>query len=83
MSTCATASAARARRSADRLQFDGIDLQAQDERGMSRLRGARMSMIFQEPMTSLNPSYTLGDQLCEALRAHRKATAAEARERAG
>ncbi|AVS63521.1 ABC transporter ATP-binding protein [Paracidovorax avenae] len=73
---------ARARRSAERLHFDGIDLQAQDERGMARLRGARMSMIFQEPMTSLNPSYTLGDQLCEALRAHGKATAAEARERA-
>ncbi|PZQ75441.1 MAG: ABC transporter ATP-binding protein [Variovorax paradoxus] len=72
----------RARRTADRLVFDGIDLQAQGERGMAKLRGARMAMIFQEPMTSLNPSYTLGDQLCEALRAHRRTTAREARERA-
>jgi len=72
----------RAVRTADRLQFDGIDLQAQSERGMARLRGARMSMIFQEPMTSLNPSYTLGDQLCEGLRTHRKVTAREARDRA-
>lgn len=73
---------AKARRSADRLAFDGIDLQAQGERGMAHLRGARMAMIFQEPMTSLNPSYTLGNQLCEALQAHRKVSGRQARERA-
>jgi len=72
----------QARRSADHLRFDGIELQGLPERAMTALRGARMAMVFQEPMTSLNPSYTLGDQLCEALRAHRRASAAQARERA-
>ena len=72
----------KAVRTADHIRFDGVDLQTLPEKGMTALRGARMAMIFQEPMTSLNPSYTLGDQLCEALRAHRKVTAAEARDRA-
>ena len=72
----------KAARSADHIRFDGVDLQSLAEREMAALRGARMAMIFQEPMTSLNPSYTLGDQLCEALRAHRKVTSAQARERA-
>jgi len=72
----------RAKRQATRLKFDGVDLQALDDRGMAKLRGNRMAMIFQEPMTSLNPSYTLGNQLCEALRQHRKVSAAQARERA-
>jgi len=72
----------KAQRSADQLRFDGIDLLGLHEREMAALRGARIAMIFQEPMTSLNPSYTLGDQLCEALRAHRRVTAAQARERA-
>ncbi len=72
----------KAQRSADHIRFAGQDLQRLKEREMARLRGARIAMIFQEPMTSLNPSYTLGDQLCEALRAHRKVSAAQARERA-
>jgi len=72
----------KAQRSAEQLRFDGIDLLGLREREMAALRGARIAMIFQEPMTSLNPSYTLGDQLCEALRAHRKVSAAQARERA-
>jgi peptide/nickel transport system ATP-binding protein len=72
----------KAQRSADHIRFAGQDLQQLREREMARLRGARIAMIFQEPMTSLNPSYTLGDQLCEALRAHRKVSAAQARERA-
>ena len=41
------------------------------ERGMARLRGDRMAMIFQEPMTSLNPAYTVGSQMTEVLRRHR------------
>jgi peptide/nickel transport system ATP-binding protein len=72
----------KAIRTADQLLLDGIDLQALSGPAMADLRGRRMSMIFQEPMTSLNPSYTLGNQLCEALLQHRKVSRAEARDRA-
>ena len=61
-----------ARRSADKLAFDGVDLLPLSDRAMSRLRGDRMAMIFQEPMTSLNPAYTVGSQMTEVLRRHRK-----------
>jgi ABC-type microcin C transport system duplicated ATPase subunit YejF len=67
---------------AARLRFEGHDIAGLDERGMARLRGNRMAMIFQEPMTSLNPVFTIGDQVGEALRVHRGLTAAEARARA-
>lgn len=50
-----------------------------DERAMRRVRGNEISMIFQEPMTSLNPVYTVGDQIGEALRFHRGLKRAEAR----
>ena len=50
-----------AARRAAALRFDGQDLATLSERAMSRLRGDRMAMIFQEPMTSLNPVYTIGD----------------------
>ncbi|MFH1804212.1 MAG: ABC transporter ATP-binding protein [Pseudomonadota bacterium] len=72
----------RAQRTADVIDFAGIDLQKADNRQMRKLRGDRMSMIFQEPMTSLNPSYTVGDQLTEALLLHRNVGKAKARERA-
>jgi peptide/nickel transport system ATP-binding protein len=72
----------RATRRADRLAFDGIDLAAAPETRMRALRGNRMAMIFQEPMTSLNPSYTIGNQLIEALRTHRSVSSDEARDRA-
>ncbi len=72
----------KARRSARKLELDGQDLTGLSERAMSDIRGDRMSMIFQEPMTSLNPAYTIGDQLTEALRRHRPVSRAEARERA-
>jgi ABC-type microcin C transport system duplicated ATPase subunit YejF len=49
---------------------------------MSDIRGNRMAMIFQEPMTSLNPAYTIGNQLEEALLRHRRASRGQARERA-
>ncbi|MGH9809253.1 MAG: ABC transporter ATP-binding protein, partial [Terriglobia bacterium] len=71
-----------ARRSATRLAFDGVDLQAADKRLMRKLRGNRMAMIFQEPMTSLNPVYTIGSQLIEALRCHETVSATVARDRA-
>jgi len=73
---------ARARRSARKLAFDGIDLLRLSERAMSDLRGNAMAMIFQEPMTSLNPCYTVGTQLTEALRRHRRVGARAARDRA-
>ena len=72
----------KAQRSAAHIRFDGVDLQQLPERKMADLRGQRMAMIFQDPMTSLNPSYTLGNQLCEALLQHRQVSHAEARERA-
>ncbi|MDH3667922.1 MAG: ABC transporter ATP-binding protein [Paracoccaceae bacterium] len=72
----------KARRQARKLELEGRDLTSLGERQMSDLRGDRMSMIFQEPMTSLNPAYTIGDQLIEAMRRHRGVSVAEARDRA-
>ena len=69
-------------RRAARLMFDGIDLMSLPERSMRKLRGNRMAMIFQEPMTSLNPAYTIGNQLTEALRCHETISAKAARDRA-
>ncbi|GJD53406.1 Glutathione import ATP-binding protein GsiA [Methylobacterium crusticola] len=62
----------------------GLDIAAlgQDSRRMQALRGGRIAMIFQEPMTSLSPLHTVGDQVTEALRLHADVSAAEARERA-
>jgi peptide/nickel transport system ATP-binding protein len=71
-----------ARRSADRIDFLGQDIRDLKEREMSRLRGVKMAMIFQEPMTSLNPSYTIGNQLEEVYLRHVSSNRAEARERA-
>jgi oligopeptide/dipeptide ABC transporter ATP-binding protein len=62
--------------------FDGTDLLRLDNTEMSELRGNRLSMIFQEPMTSLNPVFTIGDQIIEGIRRHRKIGQAEARDRA-
>ena len=70
------------KRSAERLDFDGTDLLTASPRQMRRLRGARMAMIFQEPMTSLNPSYTIGDQLAEALQLHERVSRKAALDRA-
>lgn len=55
---------------ADRMVFDGIDLQRQSKRQMRDLRGAQISMIMQDPKFSLNPVMTVGAQIAEALRAH-------------
>jgi len=51
---------------------DGIDITDYTQRNMSRLRGALFSMIFQDPMTSLNPTMTIGKQIGEAVRIHNK-----------
>ena len=52
------------------IQFDGEELVGASERRMREIRGNEISMIFQEPMTSLNPVYTVGEQIAEVLRAH-------------
>jgi oligopeptide/dipeptide ABC transporter ATP-binding protein len=62
--------------------FDGRELTRLTERELEEIRGAEISMIFQEPMTSLNPVYTVGEQIAESVRVHRGASAREARERA-
>ena len=68
--------------SAEKMEFEGHDLLKMNEKKMSRFRGAKMAMIFQEPMTSLDPCYTIGDQLTEALTEHQKVSSKEARDRA-
>ena len=65
-----------------RIIFDGQDLLRLPEREMKRIRGNRISMIFQDPMTSLNPVLTVGLQISEALAAHQDLTEAEAERRA-
>ncbi|MGQ7845592.1 ABC transporter ATP-binding protein [Granulosicoccus sp. 3-233] len=57
---------------ADRLEFEGIDLLGQTERQMRRLRGARLSMVMQDPKFSLHPVMRVGDQIAEALRCHER-----------
>ena len=57
---------------ADRLHFEGIDILAQSERQMRDIRGARISMVMQDPKFSLNPVMTVGAQIAEALVAHQK-----------
>lgn len=65
-----------------RVEFDGQNLLELDEAGMRKIRGNRISMIFQEPMTSLNPVFTIGDQIGEVFRIHQKLGRKEARQRA-
>lgn len=60
------------RQQADVMRFDGIDLQSQSERQMRNLRGARISMIMQDPKFSLNPVMTVGAQIAEALLTHER-----------
>jgi peptide/nickel transport system ATP-binding protein len=68
---------------AGQVVFDGVDLLGLSPRAMRDIRGNRIAMIFQEPMTSLNPVFTVGDQITEAMRAHDRARpAAEMRKRA-
>lgn len=71
-----------AQRTADRMDFLGQDIRNLKEREMAALRGINMAMIFQEPMTSLNPAYTIGNQLAEVYLRHVSSNREEARERA-
>jgi oligopeptide/dipeptide ABC transporter ATP-binding protein len=62
--------------------LDGEDLLKAPERRMRDLRGDKVSMIFQEPMTSLNPAFPVGDQIAEVLLRHRRISGKEAKEQA-
>ncbi|MCZ4291598.1 ABC transporter ATP-binding protein [Hoeflea alexandrii] len=67
---------------ADRCVFDGQEILNLSRRKLSNIRGNTLSMIFQDPMTSLNPVYTIGDQLTEVFLRHGKGNRKQARERA-
>ena len=62
--------------------LSGHDMLALDERGLCRLRGAEVGMVFQEPMTALNPLHTIGDQVAETILIHERVSRAEAMARA-
>ena len=64
-----------------RIRFDGAELLSLSDRAMRDLRGDRLAMIFQEPMTSLNPSYSIGEQIAESLSHHRGLSRGQARAR--
>jgi oligopeptide/dipeptide ABC transporter ATP-binding protein len=63
-----------------RILFEGVDLLELSEAEMRDIRGGKISMIFQDPMTFLNPVYTAGEQVAEAIRRHQGASRARARE---
>ena len=71
-----------ARIGAGQVRLRGADLALHDDEAMRRVRGNNISMIFQEPMTALNPVYTVGDQIGEPLRQHQGLSKRQARERA-
>ncbi|MBJ7404763.1 MAG: ABC transporter ATP-binding protein [Bradyrhizobium sp.] len=64
------------------IRFDGFDLLKTPDQTLRDLRGNRLAMIFQEPMTSLNPSFTIGDQIIETILRHRGGSRKSARNRA-
>ena len=65
-----------------RIVFNGQDLTTLDEKAMRRVRGAGIALIFQEPMTALNPVFRVGDQIAETLLVHGRANRREARAKA-
>jgi peptide/nickel transport system ATP-binding protein len=65
-----------------RILYEGEDLLQVSLKKMRKIRGDRISMIFQEPMTNLNPLYSIGDQIMEAIRLHQQVTRKEAYEKA-
>ncbi|MEK5768477.1 ATP-binding cassette domain-containing protein, partial [Acinetobacter schindleri] len=64
------------------IRLDGQELIGQPESALCQIRGNRIGMIFQEPMTALNPVYTIGWQIAEAVCAHKKMSRRQARDRA-
>jgi peptide/nickel transport system ATP-binding protein len=68
--------------SAGEVLFEGVDLLKRSSAEMRELRGNRIAMIFQEPMTSLNPAFTVGEQIAEVIRRHRSVGRGQAREQA-
>src|SRR3954465_11878619 len=64
------------------LEFDGTNLVTIDEKEMREIRGERIAMVFQEPMTALNPVFKIGDQIAEVVRVHHGGAKQEARDRA-
>jgi ABC-type dipeptide/oligopeptide/nickel transport system ATPase component len=64
------------------IRFEGGELTTMPERQKRKLRGARISAVFQNPATALDPAYTVGDQILEVFRAHRPGSRAEARRQA-
>ncbi|SDS12979.1 ABC transporter ATP-binding protein [Microterricola viridarii] len=65
-----------------RVLFDGVDLLALDDKGLRSIRGRAISMVFQDPLSSLHPQYTIGWQIVEQIQAHEKVSHAEAKARA-
>ncbi len=68
--------------SGSQIEFDGKNLVTLDEKSMRAVRGASISMVFQEPMTALNPVFTVGDQIAEVVRVHHGGSKQEAWKRA-
>jgi peptide/nickel transport system ATP-binding protein len=74
--------APQGRVAAGAIRFEGVDLRGLSAAEMRELRGNRLSMIFQEPMTSLNPAFTIGEQIIEGIVRHRKVSREAAKARA-
>ncbi|HEY9713984.1 MAG TPA: ABC transporter ATP-binding protein [Chroococcales cyanobacterium] len=70
------------RSNAGKILFEGVDLLSLKESEMQKIRGNKIALIPQDPMTSLNPVYTVGEQIIEAIELHQKVTRQEARKRA-
>jgi len=70
------------RRLGGQILLDGLDIYSMTEKELQRVRGGRISMIFQEPMTALNPVFSIGSQILEVIRLHLRLSKQDARERA-
>jgi len=73
---------AQSRRVGGSITFDGVELTTLDEKGWRKIRGVRIAMIFQDPMTYLNPLLTVGAQIADVIRAHHRAMGEKAPGRA-